>query len=227
MSPSYGADNNSVVEFQLGNRQLLLLFVGLLVICAIFFFIGLRVGEDTARSHNAITIADDSGDEAPQPSTEPPVQRSAAANRAGSQRENRSTVVRPVQSEQQPGQSATLTQPDQQEAAARQPEQQSRDSAADAGDSEPATAQRDSSSAASGAPTSGWCVQVLATPDANKARQLSERISSTYPSYVQQVTANGRLFNRVRVGPFTSRDMAQRALQRLRSEYKDAFIEKI
>lgn len=67
-------------------------------------------------------------------------------------------------------------------------------------------------------PAGPFVVQVIALTDAEKAKQMQQRISSAgIKAYTEVVnTANGQV-TRVRVGPFASRNAAEKAQQQLKA----------
>jgi cell division septation protein DedD len=200
MSGRYELEDQSVVEFQLGNKQLLLLFVGLLVICAIFFFIGLRVGEDTARSKSALMVSDDlesasSGQDKQVSSEKPttttaltlPTQNARAENQAGRRSSNSTPDIK-----------KPATQPETQAA--------SKPAATAAG---------------------GYYLQVASPRDESSARKLQATLSAKHPTIIQPVVVNGRTHYRVRVGPFPSSEKAMEFKRSLHPKFQDAIVAKI
>lgn len=217
MSASYENEDRSVVEFQLGNKQLFLLFLGLLVICAIFFFIGLRVGEDTARSRVPFDLSDNSQAAAPaesgstslteqslevQPAQQPPANetRSAAADptAANNQRpaERRAETAIP---EKKP---------------VVQPESGKR---AEAKETKPAVQQP--------AGTGNLYVQVAAPTDVESAEKVRDRLAATFPARIVKVNVSGKDYFRVLIGPYANKEAAEEVRQAVLSSFKGAFIQ--
>ncbi len=197
MATTYETDDKSLVEFQLGNKQLFLLFVGLLVVCAIFFFIGLRVGEDTARSRAAIMIGDEAGPAAGgRDDTEATAQLSEAENLAlrpetEPVRRNRRTETRSSE-------------------ATRQPERQASTQAQGPATEQAAPSAAIAAQTASGPPP-GWYVQVCSLTEETSAQRLRAQLAARLPAAIQPATVHGRSYFRVLVGPYTSRAAAEAA----------------
>ena len=198
MATTYETDDKSLVEFQLGNKQLFLLFVGLLVVCAIFFFIGLRVGEDTAHSRAAIMIGDEAGPAAGgRDDSEATAQLSEAENLAlrpqtEPARRDRRTEARSTEPTRQPERQATTQ--------ARVPA------------TEPAAPPSAAGAAQTAfAPPHGWYVQVCSLTEEASARRLRAELAARLPAVIQPATVHGRSYFRVLVGPYTSRAAAEAA----------------
>ncbi len=206
MAGRFEVDDQSVVEFQLGNKQLLLLFVGLLVICAIFFFIGLRVGEDTARTKAALVIDENLGETGtggePNPASETPRQANALELKAKStsKPESKVTKPKPARSESKP---------------ARQPATETAKAV-----SQPTT------TTAGG----GYYLQVASPTDESSAKKLQQELAGKYNDHqtiVQPVTVKGRQHFRVRIGPFSSSENALAFKRSIAPRFKDAIVAKI
>jgi len=206
MAGRFEVDDQSVVEFQLGNKQLLLLFVGLLVICAIFFFIGLRVGEDTARSKAALVIDENLGEtgaggERITASETPAKQANALELKAKStsRSELKVTESRPTRTESQPIQ-------------------------------KPAETGKTASQPATTSATGGYYLQVASPTDESSAKKLQQELAGKYKNHqtiLQPVTVKGRQHFRVRIGPFPSSENALAFKQSLQPRFKDAIVAKI
>jgi len=206
MAGHFEVDEQSVVEFQLGNKQLLLLFVGLLVICAIFFFIGLRVGEDTARSKSAQMIVDEPGGQEELAENSSPA---AKPKDAGAMR-LQTNVIRPTARKQE---SKRVT------AKPVSGNEEVRKTAASSPTAEnpPATVK----------PSGRFYLQVASPQDEAAAKRLRAQLAARYPTIIQPVVVNGRQHYRVRVGPFQSKAKALEFKNSLGPKYKDAIVAKI
>ena len=79
-----------------------------------------------------------------------------------------------------------------------------------------------------GAPRSGYSVQVAAIRDLNDARTLSDQLTKAgYSAYLTTATIKQVRFHRVRVGPFETRQTAQKVAQQLATQgYQDPWITK-
>ncbi len=204
MAGRFEVDDQSVVEFQLGNKQLLLLFVGLLVICAIFFFIGLRVGEDTARTKAALVIDENLGETGtggePNPASETTRQANALELKAKSTSKPQPKVTesKPARSESKPA-------------------------------SQLATAKAVSQPATTTA-GGGYYLQVASPTDESSAKKLQHELAGQYQNHqtiVQPVTVKGRQHFRVRIGPFSSSENAKAFKRSIAPRFKDAIVAKI
>lgn len=212
MAPSFDSEDRSVVEFQLGNKQLLLLFIGLLVICAIFFFIGLRVGEDTARGGARILVSDAKpADELPETNlggseeavdVKPSTEGTGAADKAERDQRAKEKTGGDAQAEKSSQKGEVTEKP----AETKKPGSEPQDNVA-----------------------AGWYVQVLANRNQTKARELGDTLSKYFPALVEQAPVNGVIYHRVLVGPYPSKAEAEKAKGSLVSrfrEYKDAYVRK-
>jgi cell division septation protein DedD len=207
MAGRFEVEDQSVVEFQLGNKQLLLLFVGLLVICAIFFFIGLRVGEDTARSKAALVVSDDLGSAAGAQSTasgEQPKQTNALALDASAASRSGATSAKPDR---------------------KLPESKPAEKPAELrSETKPASSQ---TAAASSQPSGEYYLQVASPTDESSARRLQKELSAIYPTILQPVTVKGRQHFRVKIGPFPTSEKAQEFKRSMEPRFKDAIVAKL
>lgn len=209
MAGRYEVEDQSVVEFQLGNKQLLLLFVGLLVICAIFFFIGLRVGEDTARSKSALVL----GDEADQPAE----LAESAARDAGALTLRTGSATTPTPKTQR------RQKPQPQRTAAQEPRAASANTAAAGRPAQGNAGERTATSI----PARGYYLQVASPTDESSAHRLQATLASAHPTIVQPVVVKGRKHFRVRVGPFSTSAEALEFKRSLGDKHKDAIVAKL
>ena len=75
-----------------------------------------------------------------------------------------------------------------------------------------------SNAKASPKPAGGFVVQVAALADPKGAAKLVTRLKSAgFPGYSETFPANGRTMQRVRVGPYPSRDAADSARNKLKA----------
>lgn len=210
MPASYENEDRSVVEFQLGNKQLFLLFLGLLVICAIFFFIGLRVGEDTARSRVPFDLSDNT-------------QSAEPANTAeGTQSAEQNLDIQPAQ---QPPAAETRTATVPQES---KPERRAEPTPAEkkpAAQSE--TERRTETKPAVQLPagTGNLYVQVAAPTDVESAEKVRDRLATSFPVRIVKVTVKEKDYFRVLIGPYPNKAAAEEVRQTVLSSYKEAFIQ--
>lgn len=210
MATQFEIDDRSVVEFQLGNKQLLLLFLGLLVVCAIFFFIGLRVGEDTARSKAAIVtsegVEEQGGKEIQKVSNE----------------KSRGTSALAVQTKPRAASSA----PARSNVSTKDAAKKTTETPAIKEVSKPAASTRKPVVKETTASASGYYVQVAAPTNESQAEKLANQLSAKYPALIQKATVNDRLHYRVRVGPFPSKEKAEEVKSSLLSSFPTAFLAK-
>jgi cell division septation protein DedD len=205
MAGRFEVDDQSVVEFQLGNKQLLLLFVGLLVICAIFFFIGLRVGEDTARSKAALVVSDNPGGSSQSAAvSEKPQQKNAltldtsAASRSAAKSAESEKKLPESKLEKKPAEVRS--------------------------DTKAATQQ---TATTSFEPSGEFYLQVASPTDESSANRLQKELAAKYPTIVQPVTIKGRQHFRVKIGPFPTSEKALEFKRSLEPRFKDAIVAKL
>lgn len=230
---AYDHDDTSLVEFQLGSKQLFLLFIGLLIICAIFFFIGLRVGEDTA-SNVDLTFGNESQQ---QPATNPgegsvntvqldqetekPVREQKTArlnlNQPEAEKAKTATANRNRAAQQNKPADKPAAQPERKTAAAT-PKPKEKE----------ATIQKPVTSSAEAKTIipAGWYVQVSAPRDQKRAQDVRKSLPTQYPNLIQKAVVKGSTYFRVRIGPFTNKAAADKARQSVLGKYKDAIVTK-
>lgn len=212
--PNFEADDRSVVEFQLGNKQLILLFLGLLVICAIFFFIGLRVGEDTAKGKAAIVVNEEDGaagddaetDEAGtvDPAADPLRTASARKSNTSNRRQNQ-----PATNSSSSSRSANP--PKAKESAVK---------------TETLTKTAGNRAGFVSSPPEGWYVQVVAVTKKSAAAKQEKLIQTNLPTAIHEVTVNGQQYYRVLVGPFNSKEKAERNKKSLSKAFKNPILKR-
>lgn len=210
MAGRFEVEDQSVVEFQLGNKQLLLLFVGLLVICAIFFFIGLRVGEDTARSKAALLVGDEAGGQEV-------AEQTAAAAKPADNGAIKLTTEPATKPETKPT-TRNASKSDNQSRRANKPAVEKKSES---------TPPKESTAVASGNPTPGFYLQVASPRDEAAAKRLQAALSAKHQTIIQPVMVNGRQHYRVRVGPFPTSDKALEFKRSLAPNYSDAIVAKL
>ena len=226
MAATFETEDNSVVEFQLGNKQLFLLFVGLLVICAIFFFIGLKVGEDTARSKVPFELGENSA------------QQGAGADQGSSLSQQSLDIQprsRPKAGEKQKSQLPTA------KANRSKAEKNNRADRAGSGNtktpnvkssqparkdvvSQPVNKPAEKKAAGTNSGTGNYYVQITAQTNRASAEKVRSRLPSTMKSMIEDVVVKGKHFYRVLIGPFATKDKAEESRQVVLSSYKEAFI---
>lgn len=223
MSTAFENDQSSIVEFQLGNKQLFLLFLGLLVICAIFFFIGLRVGEDTAKAKIPVTI--DGASQAN--NTSDGVNEQTLALQPLAQPNDNKVVEKPAETPVETKRRTARNRPEDSSASESKPAEktkarQNNKQKEDAGNtSETAQKPERGKSPAK----TGIFVQVLSSTDRNKAQQTKGKISKDVASQIQSAKINGKTYYRVLIGPFNSRDAAGDYRKKILPTFKDAFLQ--
>ena len=211
MAGRFDVEDQSVVEFQLGNKQLLLLFVGLLVICAIFFFIGLRVGEDTARSKAALLVGDEAGGQ------EVAEQTTVAAAKPA----DNGAIKLTTESASKPAAQPTTRNVNKNDTPSRRAEKPAVEKKTES------TPPKEITAVASGNPTPGFYLQIASPRDEAAAKRLQAALSAKHPTIIQPVTVNGRQHYRVRVGPFVTSDKALEFKRSLAPNYSDAIVAKL
>jgi len=211
MATAYETDESSIVEFQLGNKQLFLLFLGLLVICAIFFFIGLRVGEDTAQARIPVNLSDSSSAEATDSGQTLALQPLGTQQQQQPVKEQADAAGRTVEKPEERVQTNPEPKVTNNQASQPKTEQPS---------SKPEPRQQKPAAVAS----TGIFVQLVATTDARQAQQILSSVTGPHATQIQKATVNGKVYNRVLVGPFKSKDEAGRYKESIKGKYKGAFI---
>lgn len=218
MAAFYESDDRSVVEFQLGNKQLFFLFLGLLVICAIFFFIGLRVGEDTAKGK----IPFDLGGGGPAETSTNLAQSKAVEEK----QETRAEQLRTQKSE--PSSRAALNPV---ENSGRKPstadKESAKESVTEGGQKEVAVEAGKAETTEVKASLSGrYYLQVSSQTSKENADKLQKRLAATMPVMVEEAVVNGKTYYRVLVGPFDTREEAEEIKPAVQSSFPKAFVQK-
>jgi len=86
---------------------------------------------------------------------------------------------------------------------------------------ERATAQPADTSGATAPPGETFFIQVFSSNDEAQARSVVDRLKrGSYPARLSTADIDGRVMYRVRVGPYSERDGAQKVAQRVQKEYK-------
>lgn len=210
---AFEQDDRSVVEFQLGNKQLFMLFVGLLVICAIFFFIGLRVGEDTARSRVPFDLAENNGGEN--------ISAANAMQPSGEQTPQNQPATQPMHREQKSEQPAQ--QPKRTEKKADTPKNNNTEKPAERKREQPKKTETKTTEPVTSI-ASGYYVQVAAQTSLKAAETVRARLPKSMSTIIEKAIVKGKDYFRVLIGPYTSKDKAEQARQVVLSSYKEAFI---
>jgi DedD protein len=236
MSESFDGEDKSVVEFQLGNKQLFFLFIGLLVIGAIIFFIGLRVGADSAKSKVALNLgaeeqqasANPGGEKLDEqeldvrpgikPSTEKENKKKSADNKSVqlNMKDNNPEVVKAkdLPKTEKPRNKKKNTANSNKKTTTNQ---KSADTASKKAEAEkPKT-----STAASGK----YYVQIAAPTNKARAQKMISKLPAGRNGEIMEKTVKGKVYYRVLVGPYKSKADAEAARQVLNKSYKGAYIQ--
>jgi DedD protein len=179
-------------EITLGTGKLLVLFFGLVAICALFFALGYSLGR---KSEPAITTAS----AAIAPQTTPAANKSSGA----------APATQPMtfyKSVEQKDANAELTPPNDTKADA---------SAGAANATTPQTATTNSSDTSVALPTTGYFVQVAAVSKQEDADALVDALKKKqYPAFVAAQSASDKLFH-VQIGPYSDVKEAESMRTRL------------
>ena len=131
----------------------------------------------------------------------------------------------PAAEQEKPQTSVAKPSPDRAEpnsAAAPEPGAQRKNSTVSTAKAEPTTEARPTSASEPGhepakSTSQGFVIQVAAFADASAARDLAGKLKSAgFPVYTEPLTTSQGTMQRVRVGPYSSRDAADAALARLK-----------
>jgi len=86
---------------------------------------------------------------------------------------------------------------------------------------QPAAAATGTAQSGAEATTGDFVIQVFSSNDHAQAQRVLEQLrKSELPVFLSPVVVEGRTMNRVRVGPFTSRDAAEAAAAKIRKSYR-------
>lgn len=88
---------------------------------------------------------------------------------------------------------------------------------------QPAEAEKQQAAEPAAAPakSEGFVIQVFSSNDYAQAQQLLERLrGGDLPAFLSPVVVEGRTMNRVRVGPFPTRDQAESTAAKIRKSYR-------
>ena len=232
MAATFETEDSSVVEFQLGNKQLFLLFVGLLVICAIFFFIGLKVGEDTAKSRVPISLTDNNAagqtanDSAAKSNDQLTMNvQPLSSSKAGEAKKSVQKPNRNVSSNNRKTGNVNSKPARKNNTAAKRKETTPAKKESSRSTAKNTTAKNTINS--SGAISSGrYYVQVAAQRDINSARKIQGRLPASLQTTIEQISVKGTMYFRVLIGPYSEKAKAEGARQAVLSSFKEAFIKK-
>lgn len=227
MSDSYDNEDKSVVEFQLGNKQLIFLFIGLLVIGAIIFFIGLRVGADSAKGKVALNLGAEEQQQAEAApdgnkldeqvlDIRPAIKPSTEDNKADGgdksvqlnmKEKSRETVAaKDLPKTDKP---AETKKQDEKKAEVKKPVE------------EPVQKPAETKVAAAGI----YYVQIAAPTNKARAEKMITKLPGGRKGEIQEKTVKGKIYYRVLVGPYKTKDDAEKARNDLSGSYKGAYIQ--
>jgi cell division protein FtsN len=210
-----------VVEFQLGNKQLFLLFIGLLIICAIFFFIGLRVGEDTAKGKVSLSLAENmSGEAAVSNSKEAAGEQSInirpAASNNSPGRKNKAATNKQLTGGDAGKSNSVVAKID--KTTAKQTSQPTKP------ESKANTVAAKTELSGSGVIGSKYYVQIAAQINATSAERVRSKVPKSLNTLVEKALVNNKYYYRVLVGPYDTKQMAQETRTALLSTFREAFV---
>lgn len=219
MATAFENEDSSIVEFQLGNKQLFLLFLGLLVICAIFFFIGLRVGEDTAKAKVPVDIGGAGpADTANGTVTEQTLDLQPLSKQKQTTKEETRPVEQSAVQQQQP--EVQNNKPVTNNEARNSEKPITKEKA-----TESSTEQKPTETKATSPATTGIFVQVLSSTDLNKAQRTKAAVGGNVATQIQNAIVKGKTYYRVLIGPFKTQDAASAYRQQILPKFKDAFLQ--
>jgi len=229
----------SYYEIALTNRQVVVAFVLLLVCLIAAFFSGVWVGRENGyraaerMAQNAPPPEEvkkegknleeleffESGQKAaasePAPAPPPPAADSTLAEDVGAQEPATTGATAPAGEEARPPnaeQPQHLTRAERRAAARREREEKKRQ----------AQGRGETPAAAEPARTAGQVViQVFSSPEKDQAERIrGQLVRGGQRAFLSPVEVSGRTMYRVRIGPFDSRDQAQKVAEQVRKGYK-------
>jgi cell division septation protein DedD len=215
----------SYYEIALTNRQVLMVFVVLLVCVVIAFISGVWVGRGADTDLPSIGVADfvpsDSGEEGEAPEV-------GELNFFAEKPDPETTGREPAQAAESPSSGTTLLQDvsgdkDSSESAVEAPpstQAETREARAEQAPAPVETAPTQSAEAA--APGQGeHVIQVFSSTDQQQARQLIQTLTSGgYPAFLSPVDVRGQTMYRVRIGPYVDPKEAETVAERVRKSYR-------
>jgi len=210
-------DNRNYYEIQLDNKQLIFIFLIAIVICAVFFLIGVKVGKSAKELEYSLASTDSAEkiqNNLPAPGEEtkekesPQQPESFDFHQLPEESPKESKFKPQVQTKEETKQKETLS------------------------EKQPPTKTPETSKEEEKTPEAltgiRYSVQVMSTSFRDKALDLRKKLEGkNYPAFVRQVKdSQGKIVYKVRVGSFSDRTKANAMLQKLKVEEKiaDAWI---
>ena len=230
MSETFDGEDKSVVEFQLGNKQLFFLFIGLLVIGAIIFFIGLRVGADSAKSKVALNLgaeeqqanAASQGDNLDEQELDvrPNIKPSTEQKKGGE--DNKSVQLNMKEKKAEMVNTKDLPKTEKPKSKKKKTDQP-----AEAKKTESAKAKKtENSKPKTTTKASGiYYVQIAAPTNRARAHKMISKIPGGRNAEIMEKTVKGKVYYRVLVGPYKTKAEAEKARVVLNKDYKGAYIQ--
>jgi len=223
-------------EFQLDNRQLVLIFAGMVLILILVFILGILFGRSYS-SPEAITLAATTGAEAP--SAEAIVKEENLQPDAEEQKE-REELIQKLEAEKVPTSIPPSTEPEPQGSGgpqvAGEPDKTPTLEPESGGKPAPASAEKPELSIKKETPpalpasTSGpYTIQIASFQNKADAHALVNKLKQgKYDAYILEADLESKgLWYRVRVGHYPDRELADKALKIIQARekaYKDAYI---
>ncbi len=215
----------SYYEIALTNRQVLMVFVVLLVCVVIAFISGVWVGRGADSNRPTIEVAEvvspDAGEEGETPEV-------GELNFFAEKPDPGATGMEPAQAVESPSSETTLLQDvsgdtDAAEPAVEAPsssQPETREARAEPAPTPVETAPTQSADTA--APGQGeHVIQVFSSTDQQQARQLIQTLTSGgYPAFLSPVDVRGQTMYRVRIGPYVDPKEAETVAERVRKSYR-------
>ena len=221
-------EEKSYYEIQLDNKQLILVFLAAVTVCALIFVLGVMVGKGQKEAELAAVAKPEAPVTGPEPDKKPPREpkltgvpesKEIAAAKEPEPEEPKTSkdqyTFYDLDKSEDKTEKASLQEKEQKQSA--QPES----SAAVLNESAPRTATEKPVESAKSEETAKYTVQVMATPSKDRADEKMKFLKSKgyAPFLDEHRTENGSVF-RVRVGRFADGESARALASRLKSELK-------
>lgn len=227
MSDSFDSEDKSIVEFQLGNKQLFFLFIGLLVIGAIIFFIGLRVGADSAKGKVALNLgAEDQQLAEAAPGQEkldeqvldvrPNIKPSNEGNKAADSKKSVQLNMKKKSNEVVKAKDLPKTE---------KPKNNTKKNVKKSDEAKKPEAKKSTVKKSTAKASGKYFVQIAAPTNKARAQKMITKLPGGRAGEIQEKNVKGKVYYRVLVGPYINKAEAEKARKALAGTYKGAYIQ--
>ena len=215
----------SYYEIALTNRQVLMVFVVLLVCVVVAFISGVWVGRGGDSESPAVAVAEVASSDAEQGGEAPEIgelnffaekseadRGGGALAQAAESPSSDTTLLQDVSGEKEPAKAPVESPP-----APRVEDQDARTDPAP----EPVETASTEPAGASAAGMGEHVIQVFSSTDQQQAKQLIRTLTSGgYPAFLSPVEVRGQTMYRVRIGPYVDPKEAESVAERVRKSYR-------